>query len=420
MRSATSSSRTPRTRRGRFRHNLQENALPIRQLGAFLPGTGIGGAGVHWNGQTWRFHPRDFTIRTSTIDRYGASAIPPGMTIQDWGITYDELEPYFDKFDYMAGIAGKAGNLKGKIIPGGNVVRGAALARVPGQAAPGHRGGRAVPEGRREARLPPVLRPDREPAVARTRTRTGSRAGSCTYCGFCERFGCEVGAKADPTTTVHPGRAQDRQVQDHQLRERVRDPKRRQDRPERPLLRQHGPGPGAAGRHHRDGRVRLQQREDAAALEARQAVRPRHRTRASSARTTPTRPAAAERPAGSTTSRSTATWAPARTPSRSTTSTPTTSTTPASASSAAGRSRRARAAPGRSRASRRRRARRPSGSDWKQAIRKYYKNVDQRRLPGRVARLPVPLPRPRPELPRPVRPPARSASPSTGSRTSAR
>ena len=25
-----------------FRHNVQENAMPIRQLGAFLPGTGIG------------------------------------------------------------------------------------------------------------------------------------------------------------------------------------------------------------------------------------------------------------------------------------------------------------------------------------------------------------------------------------------
>ena len=25
--------------------------------GSFLPGTGVGGAGVHWNGQTWRFQP---------------------------------------------------------------------------------------------------------------------------------------------------------------------------------------------------------------------------------------------------------------------------------------------------------------------------------------------------------------------------
>ena len=78
-----------------LRHNLRETALPIRQLGSFLPGTGLGGAGVHWNGQTWRFHPRDFTIRTSTIDRYGAAMIPTNMTIQDWGVTYDDLEPYY-------------------------------------------------------------------------------------------------------------------------------------------------------------------------------------------------------------------------------------------------------------------------------------------------------------------------------------
>ncbi len=32
------------------------------------------------------------------------------MTIQDWGVTYDELEPYYDKFEYLCGISGKAGN----------------------------------------------------------------------------------------------------------------------------------------------------------------------------------------------------------------------------------------------------------------------------------------------------------------------
>src|SRR5258708_6166450 len=76
-----------------LRHNLTDRALPIRTLGSFLPGTGEGGAGVHWQGQTWRFEPRDFTIRSSTITRYGASAIPADSTIQDWGITYDQLEP---------------------------------------------------------------------------------------------------------------------------------------------------------------------------------------------------------------------------------------------------------------------------------------------------------------------------------------
>ena len=134
MRSATSSSRTRSKETWTLRHNLRETALPIRQLGSFLPGTGLGGAGVHWNGQTWRFHPRDFTIRTSTIERYGAAMIPAGMTIQDWGITYDELEPYYQTFEEMAGIAGKAGNLNGKLVPGGNIFEGPRTG-VPGAAA---------------------------------------------------------------------------------------------------------------------------------------------------------------------------------------------------------------------------------------------------------------------------------------------
>ncbi len=57
------------------------------------------------------------------------------MTIQDWGITYDELEPYYDKFEYMAGIAGKAGNLKGQLIPGGNVFEGPRSREYPVRAA---------------------------------------------------------------------------------------------------------------------------------------------------------------------------------------------------------------------------------------------------------------------------------------------
>ena len=33
-----------------FRNTHKETALPIRQWEAFLPGTGLGGCGVHWNG----------------------------------------------------------------------------------------------------------------------------------------------------------------------------------------------------------------------------------------------------------------------------------------------------------------------------------------------------------------------------------
>ncbi|HYZ62986.1 MAG TPA: GMC family oxidoreductase, partial [Acetobacteraceae bacterium] len=38
-----------------LRHRPDQVALPVRRWIAFLPGTGLGGAAVHWNGQTWRF-----------------------------------------------------------------------------------------------------------------------------------------------------------------------------------------------------------------------------------------------------------------------------------------------------------------------------------------------------------------------------
>src|SRR5262245_47075393 len=38
-----------------FRNTANETALPMRQLGSFLPGEGVGGAGVDWNGTTWRW-----------------------------------------------------------------------------------------------------------------------------------------------------------------------------------------------------------------------------------------------------------------------------------------------------------------------------------------------------------------------------
>lgn len=186
-----------------LRHNLRERALPLRRLGSFLPGVGVGGAGVHWNGQSWRFHPRDFQIRSHTTERYGKGAIPADMAIQDWGITYDELEPYYDKFEYMAGIAGKAGNIKGRKQPGGNPF-----------------------EGPRERDYPvgPMLESYSESLFRKAATDAGYHVfpgpsanlpkaytnpdgvgrAPCTYCGFCERFGCEVGAKADPTVTVIP------------------------------------------------------------------------------------------------------------------------------------------------------------------------------------------------------------------------
>jgi gluconate 2-dehydrogenase alpha chain len=108
-----------------FRNKMAQTALPIRNWGAFMPPNGVGGGGVHWNAETWRFLPSDFVLRSHLTERYGASFLPEDITIQDWGVTYDELEPHYDRFEYLCGTSGQAGNVKGEILDGGNPFEGA-------------------------------------------------------------------------------------------------------------------------------------------------------------------------------------------------------------------------------------------------------------------------------------------------------
>src|SRR5215470_7093815 len=107
-----------------LRHSPSETALPIRRLGSFLPGTGVGGAGAHWNGVTWRLLESDHVLRSHLENRYGKNAVPAEMTIADFPLTYAELEPYYDKFEKLCGISGKAGNLRGVKVDGGNTFEG--------------------------------------------------------------------------------------------------------------------------------------------------------------------------------------------------------------------------------------------------------------------------------------------------------
>src|SRR5699024_6820598 len=89
-----------------FRNNRDEKALPMRELGSFLLGSNVGGSGVHWNGQTWRFLPYDFEIKSMTEEKYGKNKLSDDYLIQDWGFKYDELEHYFYMFEDNTDICG--------------------------------------------------------------------------------------------------------------------------------------------------------------------------------------------------------------------------------------------------------------------------------------------------------------------------
>lgn len=186
-----------------FRNKPGERALPMRRLGSFLPGEGVGGAGVHWNGQTFRFSPLDHSLRSRIEERYGRSFIPDDMQLADWPMTYAELEPHYDKFEYVAGVSGKAGNIAGTVQPGGNPFEGPRSREYPNPPLKSSLAGVMFAET--AARL--GYHPFPRPAANMSRPYTnpdGIQLGECQYCGFCENFGCEANAKASPHLTVIP------------------------------------------------------------------------------------------------------------------------------------------------------------------------------------------------------------------------
>ena len=191
----------------RHHHHPQQRQprrpCPCAKLGSFLLGSGVGGAGVHWNGQVWRFLPSDLQAKSHNTERYGASALQADMTIQDYGVTYAELEPYYDKFEYLCGVSGKAGNLNGAIQPGGDVFEGPRSREYPNPPldmpfGPMLFAKAAADQGRH---------PFPHPAANMSRAYTnplGVRLGPCTYCGFCEKYGCGNYSKASAQTTILP------------------------------------------------------------------------------------------------------------------------------------------------------------------------------------------------------------------------
>jgi gluconate 2-dehydrogenase alpha chain len=186
-----------------FRNKMNQTALPIRNWGAFMPPNGVGGGGVHWNAETWRFLPSDFVLKTHLTQRYGANFLPEDMTIQDWGITYDDIEPHYDQFEYLCGTSGTAGNLRGQIQPGGNPYEGARSRPYPNPAQKQGFGHTLWAKAAQDLGYKPFPQPSGNKSQAYVNP-LGVRMGPCTYCGFCEWFGCGNYSKASPQTTILP------------------------------------------------------------------------------------------------------------------------------------------------------------------------------------------------------------------------
>ena len=85
----------PRT----FRHSEDEE--PKVELFCPVPQM-VGGGTVHWTGWLPRMVESDFELRTLRGEVEGAA-------VADWPITYEELEPYYDKVEWTFGVSGEGG-----------------------------------------------------------------------------------------------------------------------------------------------------------------------------------------------------------------------------------------------------------------------------------------------------------------------
>src|ERR1700728_279219 len=185
------------------RHGTSDVAVPYRRYGSFVLGNGVGGAGVHWNGQLWRASPEDLRLKSRLQERYGKDVIPEEMTIQDYPVSFEELEPHFDHFEKVCGVSGVAGNLRGARRPVGNPFEGPRSDEYPTPPLPAIYGAQLFEKASAQLGYRTFPLPAANSSVAYTNPY-GVRLGPCNLCGFCERFGCFMYSKAAPQTTILP------------------------------------------------------------------------------------------------------------------------------------------------------------------------------------------------------------------------
>jgi len=178
-----------------WRANATARANPLPVLNY---GNQAGGGTIHYGAVSWRFHEDDFRARSHTIERYSAAAIPEDSSLADWPLSYAELEPSYDRAEYDLGVSGKAGNMQGRKIDGGNVFEAPRRREYPLPPLIVDQAGQLMDAAARKLGQHPFPTP-RAILSQAYKGRTG-----CTYCGFCQGFGCHVGAKSSILVTKLP------------------------------------------------------------------------------------------------------------------------------------------------------------------------------------------------------------------------
>lgn len=172
-------SNDPKRQPQMFRRNETEKAKPQFVM---LYGRCVGGGSVHFTCNYWRFHEIDFNER---------SVLGPisGTGFADWPISYAELEPYYTKAEWELGISG---------LGGSSPFDPPRSQPYPVPPLPVKSSGVLFERAARKLGWHPFPAP-----MAIISQPYRGRPG-CTHCGFCELFGCEIGAKSSTLATVIP------------------------------------------------------------------------------------------------------------------------------------------------------------------------------------------------------------------------
>ena len=190
-----------------FRSDLNQTATPTN----YIMANTVGGASVHWSGQSWRFYEEDFRVRSTLEELYGNERLEylreDGANIQDWPISYDEVEPYYDKVEHYVGVGGWPGNIAGDIRPvdpeEGNPYEAPRERDYPFRPLRDN----ATDLTFRQGALDLGLNPFHVPTAITTEPYTspdGVTRPGCTYCTFCTWHGCWNGSKASTLASLLP------------------------------------------------------------------------------------------------------------------------------------------------------------------------------------------------------------------------
>ena len=145
-------------------------------------GRAVGGGSIHFTANYWRFHEIDF-IEAS---KKGTIA---GTGFADWPITYADLEPYYTRAEWELGVSGDGG---------ANPFDPPRSKPYPTPPLPIKSSGVLFERAARKLGWHPA------PAPMAIISQAYDNRPGCVHCGFCEYFGCEVGAKSSTLATVIP------------------------------------------------------------------------------------------------------------------------------------------------------------------------------------------------------------------------